>query len=215
MTIADEDRRVTENLSRAPVELRSAAVDKIDYTQRIITVIAAPYEQRALVPYRGEVWSELFTRGAFNAIMDRPNRIRANRDHNKSRTVGKIVRFLPERDDGLIADVKIAQTELGNETLALADDDCLSASVGFAVRPGDQMLDRASKTRRVNVAILDHLAFVEDPAYAGAKVLDVHDGHGEFVDAANLSPLRTPNLDREISEISELLEWSKARLNKQ
>ncbi|ODR15616.1 hypothetical protein BHQ23_32900 [Mycobacterium gordonae] len=208
------DDRV-EDQPKAPVELRSAAVDDIDYAQRMITVIAAPYEQEALVQYRGELWKEIFTRGAFNSIMDKPNRIRANRDHNKTRTVGKIVRFIPGRDEGLIAEVRIAKTDLGDETLALADEDCLSASVGFAVRPSDQMLDRRNQLRRVNAAILDHLAFVEDPAYDGAKVLEVHDNHVSFIDAAGLPRLRTPNLDQELAEMAALSEWSKARLNKQ
>ncbi|WP_094359921.1 HK97 family phage prohead protease [Mycobacterium marinum] len=212
MTVTDE--RPIEQPPQFPVELRAAAVDDVDYAERIITVIAAPYEQEALVSYRQELWKEVFTRGAFDSIIDRPNRIRANRDHNKTRTVGKIAQFMRGRSDGLVADVKIAKTDLGDETLALAADDCLSASVGFAVRPSDESLDRRNRIRRVNVAILDHLAFVEDPAYAGAEVLGVRGA--DFTNAAGLPPLpQTPNLDQEIAELAALSEWSKARLNKQ
>lgn len=209
MTVTEVDER-----PKAPVELRTAAVDNIDFRERVITVIAAPYEQEALVEYRGEMWREVFTRGAFDAVMDRPNRVRANRDHNKTRTVGKIVQFLRGRDEGLVTEVKIAKTELGDETLALADDDCLSASVGFAVRPSDQALDRRTRLRRVNVAILDHLAFVEDPAYVGAEVLGVRGNQADFA-AAAVHPPRTPNLDQELAEMAALSEWSKARLNRQ
>jgi len=213
MTILDG--QALDTRPRAPMEVGTRAmVDNINTSERIITVIAVPYEESAKVEYRGEVWDEVFTRGAFNSIMDRPNRIRVNRDHNKSRTVGKIVQFLPNRDDGLVAEVRVAKTDLGDETLALAEEDCLSASVGFAVLPSDQILNRQTRTRRVNAAILDHLSFVESPAYSGARVLTVRDDHAEFIDAATLPPLHTPSLDQAIAEMSALLEWSNARLNK-
>jgi HK97 family phage prohead protease len=199
---------------RAPIEwgLR-AVVDNIDYGQRIVTVVAVPYEEAAQVLYRGEVWNEVFTRGAFSSIMEKPNRIRVNRDHDKSRTVGKIMQFIPERQDGLIAEVRVAKTELGDETLSLAAEDCLSASIGFGVLPSDQILDRQARTRRVNAAILDHLSFVESPAYAGAGIENVR--AGETIAAATLPPLHTPNLDQAISEMSDLLAWTNARLNRQ
>jgi hypothetical protein len=45
--------------------------------------------------------------------------------------------------------------------------------VGFAVTGGDQELDKVNRRRRIKKAFLDHLAFVPDPAYAGAGVLSV------------------------------------------
>ena len=72
-----------------------------------------------------------------------------------------------------MAAVRIAQTVLGDETLVLADEDCLGASVAFAVRASGQELDRRNKTRRIRKALLDHLAFVPDPAYTSAGVLSV------------------------------------------
>ena len=80
-----------------------------------------------------------------------------------------------------------------SETLSLASEDCLGASVGFAVNGSGQELDRRSKTRRIKRALLDHLAFVPDPAYAGAGVLSVR----------SVSPV-TPALD-------ELITWLDAR----
>lgn len=209
--MSDDPRDLTiDEPVRAPVEFRNAALDHVDYAQRIITVIAAPYEEPAAVEYRGELWNEIFERTAWLGIEKRPNRVRANRDHNRSRTVGKAVKFYPTREEGLVAEIRIAQTPLGDETLALADEDCLSTSVGFAARPSDQHLDRRTMTRRISKAFLDHLAFVESPAYIGAEVLSVR---GES-DVWMPPPPRvaTPALDQAIHD--DVMRWAAERLNK-
>ena len=185
MTVIDKD---------LPLEFRSSNVANVNFAQRIIDVIAVPYDEEAAVEYRGEMWRELFLRGSFDGIEKQPNRVRANRDHDRQRTVGKVVKFSPSRSEGLVAAVRIAQTTLGDETLALADEDCLGASVGFAVRGSGQELDRRNKIRRIKQALLDHLSFVPDPAYMGAGVLSVR--------AAALRA--TPYLD-------EVIEWQRAR----
>jgi hypothetical protein len=74
----------------------------------------------------------------------------------------------------------------------LADEDCLGASVGFAVRGSDQKFDRKARTRVIRRAFMDHLAFVPDPAYEGAGVLSVRSSSSP---AAELKPLVTPDLD--------------------
>lgn len=155
------------------VETRTAPASDVDTRNRTITVIAVPYEQPTEVIWRSEIWTEVFSRGAFTGVEPQAGRIRVNRDHNKSRTVGKVVRFDPNARAGLIADIRIAPTLLGDETLALAADDCLSASVGFAVPTGGARADKRTMTRRINTAILDHIALVESPAYAGASVQGV------------------------------------------
>jgi len=179
----------------APVEVRSSSVSSVNFAQRIIEFVAVPYGEEALVEYRGEMWNEAFEPGSFDGIEKRPNRIRANRDHERSRTVGKAVAFYPSRVEGLVGHVRIAQTPLGDETLALADEDCLGASVGFAVRGSDQVLDRRSMRRRIKRAFMDHLAFVPDPAYTGAGVLAVRSAGLQVPAAAELQPLVTPELD--------------------
>jgi phage head maturation protease len=190
------------------MEDRSSSVGDVKLGQRLIEVIAVPYDEEAPVEYRGEMWIESFDRHAFDGIEKRPNRVRANRDHDERRTVGKVVNFWPSRTEGLVAAVRIAQTSLGDETLALAEEDCLSASVRFAVRGRDQELNRANRSRRVKRAFLEHLAFVPSPAYLGADVLSVRSA-AEPILAASLQPLVTPGLD-------ELLAWQRARkpLNK-
>jgi phage head maturation protease len=170
----------------APVEFRSSSVASVNFAQRIIEFIAVPYEEEALVEYRGELWKESFVRGAWDGIEKQPNRVKANRDHDGQRTVGKIINFWPSRLEGLVGAARIVQTPLGDETLALADEDCLGASVGFAVAGSDQELDRANRRRRIKKAFMDHLAFVPDPAYVGAGVLSVRRAG---------APAATPALD--------------------
>lgn len=178
---------------RAPIEFRSADVVGVNFAKRVIEVIAVPYDQEAPVQYRGEVWDESFAPGSFDGVEKRPNRVRANRDHDVTRTFGKAVAFWPSRSEGLVAEIRVSQTLLGDETLALADDEVLAASVGFGVRGSDQVLNKPK--RRIIRAFLDHLAFTPSPAYEGATVLAVRNG-GERVDAATLPPLVTPNLDQ-------------------
>jgi len=186
---------------RPPLEYRDALVSAVNFAQRVIEMIAVPYEQEAVVEYRGQLWKESFERGAFDGIEKRPNRVRANRDHDKSRTVGKVINFHPSREEGLVAEVRIAPTPLGDETLTLADEDMLSVSAGFGVRGSDQVLNKPF--RRIKRAFLDHIAFVEAPAYEGALVLAVRDDDTP-INAATLPPLVTPNLD-------EVLAWLEPR----
>lgn len=209
---ADRDEEIQER-PREPIEYRDAAVDDVNYDQRLITVIAAPYESPARVFWRKEWWDESFDRTAFDGVAKSPNRVRVNRNHDRRLTVGKVIRFDRKHESGLVADVKIAHTPLGDETLALAADDCLSASVGYMAALKDTKLDRNSMTRRVNKAYLDHLSFVEDPAYVEARVLAVRQESDDPEEqAAMQEPLCTPNLDQFTDD--EILRWAAERLNR-
>lgn len=190
-----------ELVSVEPVLFRSSTVADVNYSQRIIEVIAAPYDEVAVVPWRGEMWQEMFLRGAWDGIEKNPNRIRVNREHDKARTVGKIVNLWPSRREGLVTAVRIAKTPLGDETLALADEDCLSASVGYVARARDVDLDKMTRTRRVRRAMLDHLAFDADTYYKGATVLNVRSTSAV---EASAPFVETPALD-------ELRDWLHAR----
>lgn len=191
---------------RAPIEYRSAVVDNIDQQQRIITLLAVPYEEPGPVMYRGQIWKEVFTRGAFDGIDKRPNRIKVTRDHDDKRVVGKAINFWPRDTRGLRSEVKISKTDLGDETLALAEDSVLDVSIGYAAPAdvGHTTFDRRNMVRRINKAYLDHVSFVAYPTWEGATVLSVrsNDAIGQ---EDEITP--TPNLD--MLATNETLWWAK------
>lgn len=152
-----------------------------------------PYEQEALARYGAKMVTEVISRGAFDGIERRPNRIRVNRDHLAERTVGRAVAMHPSREDGLVAEIRIAKTELGDETLALADEECLDASAGFLPMPGGEHWEERSRVR-IRKAWLGHIALTPDPVYAGAKVLAVRNA-APGLSEPEPEPVATPNLD--------------------
>jgi HK97 family phage prohead protease len=154
------------------LERSSVAVDHISTTERIVEVLAVPYDVEAEVYWRGEWWSEVFSAGAFADFIRTGTLPRVNREHTKGDTVGKIIE-LREAAEGLIATVKIARTARGDDTLALAQEGMISASIGFSFLPGGRVVDRVNRHIRVLRAKLDHLSLVESPAYQGAQVLAV------------------------------------------
>jgi hypothetical protein len=194
-----------EEASAEPILYRSSSVVGVNYAQRIIEFVAAPYDEEAVVMWRGEPWRELILRGAWDGIEKRPNRVKVNREHEKTRTIGKVVSFWPSREEGLVGTARIAKTPLGDETLALADDECLGASVGYAAPSRYVQLDKRSRPglRRVAKAFMDHLSFVSDPTWESAAVLSVRGAAGPQ-SAADLPKLVTPHLD-------ELIAWQRAR----
>ncbi len=174
----------TEPLVEPQVEIRSGdgyQVADVNYPKRIVTVIAMPYERPTQVPFGGGIVTEVVSRGAFEGIERRAGQIRANRDHSWDKPVGKIVALHPSRKEGLVTEVRISPTRLGEETLALCDDDVLSASVGFALLRRDdgkvcedaEVWERSRLVRRLNRLWLDHLALVPNPAYPDATVMSV------------------------------------------
>src|SRR5215208_6475857 len=133
----------------------AAAVLDVDPDSRIITCIAAPYGQTALVPFRGTTWREQFEPGAFDGAD--ASKIRVCREHRRHDTVGRVVKFDFGDARGLLADIRIAATSRGTDTLQLAREGCLSASVAFGVRAGGEILDQRNKTRYITKAFLDHV----------------------------------------------------------
>lgn len=179
---------------RPPGELlfRDSTVTDVNFRKRLIEMVVVPYDEETLVEHRGRMCRESVARGAFDGIEARPNRVKANRDHKLERTVGKAVAFHPSHELGLVAEIKISGTPLGEETLTLADDDCLGASAGYLPMPdGEQWLTRTKVY--MTKCWLGHIALTPDPAYAGAKVLSVRQAaNGAPTEA---STAETPNLD--------------------
>jgi HK97 family phage prohead protease len=195
---------------RPPIETRAVvAISDVDKRERLVEVIAVPYDQEALVPYREEMWRESFARGAFDGIEKRKEIWPVNREHNREATVGKVQRWWPERAEGLVAEVYISNTPRGDETLQLAGDGVLRASIGFGARMRDMVLNRTDMTRRIKKAFINHLAFVENPAYAGAEILDVRDG-GHLLTADPRPPVQTR---QQVEELAAFLAEVKARHN--
>jgi HK97 family phage prohead protease len=167
------------------LEWRTATQVGVSWPKRRIDLIVMPYESEATVEHQGRMITEICSRGAYDGIERRPNRVVAvNRDHQVERTVGKAVTFHPNHEDGLFAELRISATALGDETLALAEDEVLSSSAGFA--PLDEKWEGRDRRRLVK-CWLGHIAMTPDPAYTDARVLAVR---------ARSEPPATPNLDR-------------------
>jgi HK97 family phage prohead protease len=168
---------IIEAAPRAPVEWRAAVeVSGVDFADRIIEVVVVPYDEETTVEYppgSGRAIIESVNRGAFDGLGKRPGRVTANRDHDVRRVVGIAKAIHTDRSNGLVGEVKISRTPLGDETLQLADDGVLGASVGMAVKPSDQIWSEGRSRRRIARAFLDHIALVPNPAYQGAEVLAV------------------------------------------
>lgn len=156
---------------REGVETRAATVARVDFAERIIEVIAVPYDEETVVNYRGETVRESVAPGAFDGIESRGDHVTANREHNYERSFGKVVGYRTDDPRGLVVQIRASATPLGDETLQLAADGVLKASVGMVVRRSDQII-RAG-LRRIKRAFLDHVAMVPNPAYVGADVLAV------------------------------------------
>lgn len=182
--------------ARNPIEFRAAETLGVRHPQRIIEVLAMPYERPThKVRHQGRQITEVVSRGAFDGVEHRHN-IRVYRDHDTNRPVGKALKIYTDRPEGLVAELRIAPTPLGDETLELAADGILDVSVGFAPKVhGGEQWSPDRQERRLVKCYLDHIAMVGDPAYDEAQVIDVR---SVAVVAA------TPNLDAIRAELAGL-----------
>jgi HK97 family phage prohead protease len=154
------------------LEYRAATVVGTSFPDRLIELIVMPYETETVAEYHGRMVREIVHAGAFDGIERRANRIRVNRDHDVTRTVGRAVRLHPSRQEGLVAELRIAKTPLGDETLELADEEILDASAGFLPMPGGERWENRS-VRHLDRLWLGHIAMTPEPAYQTARVLSV------------------------------------------
>jgi len=170
--MSDQEHR--GNYRDGNLEIRAARTVDVSFPARTIEVVTIPYDTPTMVEHEGRMITETVARGAFAGIEKgpRPRKVRVNRDHLETRTVGHAAGFYPDRDEGLVAELKIADTELGEETLRLAANDDLDASAAFELRPIDQQWPTRNH-RHIVKAFLRHIAMVPDPAYPTARVLAV------------------------------------------
>jgi HK97 family phage prohead protease len=198
MTDIEHDDNVDATETETPrplgvIEVRSAQLVDVRYPQRLIDIVVMPYEQEAVVEFQGRLIREVCSRGAYDGVQRRANRVKVNRDHDITRTVGRCRALYPSRDEGLVAEIKVAATPLGDETLALAEDGVLDASAGFLPFPGGEQWLENRSLRRLVKCWLGHIAMVPDPAYEGANMLALRTATvGEILPPA---PVLTPNLD--------------------
>lgn len=185
---------------RAPVEFRHAAEFEVRHAERIIELVAVPYDAETVVEYppgSGRLVRESVSRNAFAGVERRVGRrgnaVRANRDHDINRPCGIAISLRPSATQGLVAELKMSRTPLGDETLELADDGVLGASVGMAVLPSDQVWTENRSRRVIARAFLDHIAMCANPAYEGAEVIAVRTRDDVAAVVARVAA--TPNLD--------------------
>jgi len=165
--MSDDDTRPDGQL-----QYRAARLAGVSFPRRMIELIVMPYDELTLTEHQGRMVRESVAPGAFAGIERRANRVRVNRDHDVTRTIGRAVALHPNRPEGLVAEVRIAQTPLGEETLTLADEELLDASAAFLPMPGGEEW-RSKDERRFTKLWLGHIAMTPDPAYTGANVLSV------------------------------------------
>ena len=169
------------------VEYRTAATLEVRHAQRIIDLIAVPYDEPTDVLRRGRWVTETVDPEAFASVH---GSVTVNRAHDLEAPLGRVATFHPNDPRGLRTEVRISRTSGGDDVLELAADGLLSPSIGFSPLPGGEVWTHDRSAVRVTRAKLVHIALTGDPAYKGAKVLAVR--------TAAEAPARvpTPNLDR-------------------
>jgi HK97 family phage prohead protease len=172
---------------RTAVEYRTAAALEVRHAQRVIELIAVPYDEPTEVLRRGRMVTETVASGAFAGVH---GDVTVNRAHDLERPLGRVLSLHPQDPRGLRAELRMSRTAAGDEALELAADELLSASVGFQVLPGGEEWTHDRRAVKVTRAKLVHIALTGDPAYSGARVLAVRSA------APIPERVPTPNLDR-------------------
>jgi HK97 family phage prohead protease len=183
---------MTDLVERPTSELeyrRAGTLLEVRYPERMIDLIAIPYDEEARVPTRSGRWViETVAPGSFSGVS---NEVRVNRAHDLEQPLGRVLRIHPNDPRGLRTEIRVSKTHAGDEVLELAADELLGASAGFAPLPGGESYSADRTRRRITKAFLGHVALTGDPAYPGARVLDVR-----RVPDETPAKIATPNLDR-------------------
>ena len=186
------------------IEYRSASTMEVRHSERVIDLIAAPYNEPAEVFLaRQQRWvTESFVPGAFNGV---GGEVLVNRAHDVERPIGRAFKFHPNDERGLRTEIRVAKTREGDDVLEYAEERLLAASVGFAVLPGGEQWSLDRRQRQVTKARVAHIALTGDPAYTGAQVLAVRSAPlaGES-EAPERPRVPTPNLDQVLLEMREM-----------
>jgi phage head maturation protease len=191
---------MTVTLQETEFERRDAQLVEVDFPKRLIELVVMPYESPTTINEQGRTYTEVVSRGAYDGVEKRAGQIKVNRAHVLDNVVGKTVALHPSRDVGLVAEIRISRTALGEETLTLAGDDLLGASAGFLlmrengkVKAGAEVWENQTR-RRLNHLFLHHIAMTSDSAYPDARVITVRGAQES--PAGDETSRVTPNLDR-------------------
>jgi phage head maturation protease len=184
-------------MSEPELYLRTATTLDVRHPERIIDLIAVPYDEDARVPWRGRFITESVAPGAFAGVDRGP--ITVNMAHDRERPVGRTVGVHPNDNRGLRLELRVAKTHTGDEALELADEELLGASVSMGpIMPGGEHYLDGGRRRRITKAFVDHVALTGDRAYTGAKVLAVRSS--AEAEAGHLERVSTPLLDAILAE---------------
>jgi HK97 family phage prohead protease len=167
------------------IEYRTANTLEVRHAQRVIDLIAVPYNEATDVLRRGRWVVESVDPDAFAGVH---GDVTVNRAHDLESPLGRVSSFHPNDPRGLRAELRISRTAAGDDVLELAADGLLAPSIGFQSLGEEWSTDRSAV--KVTKAKLVHIALTGDPAYKGAKVLAVRTA------AEALPRVPTPNLDR-------------------
>ena len=154
---------------------RMAVTADVRPKQREIDVLAVPYDTPAEVwdVFESRRYNESISPDAFRVMKRRPNQVKVLRDHETQRLIGSCRSVHPNRPDGLHATMRVANTTLGDESLALAEEGALHVSIGFIPDAGhDEWNDDRSAVVR-HACELWEISLVPFPAYEQAEVLAV------------------------------------------
>jgi HK97 family phage prohead protease len=186
------DTAPIEASQRAPIEIRSATITNVSFPERLIELVAAPYDEWAPVEHHGRMIEESFEPGAFGNVQNRAHRFLVNLEHDRDRVVGRVQALHPDRAEGLVSELFIRRGDEGDQVLTDADDGMIGGSVGFGALPANQHWEGRSR-RRILKAFLDHIALTVSPAYPGTMPLAVR---SQQQPAPIVVQSPTPNLDK-------------------
>lgn len=185
---------LSEFLGDEPLH-RAAKVVELDAPEGVVTVRMVPYEQPTQIY---EDLTETFARGSLAGATKVPNRVKVtDQQHNAMVVIGHAVAIRDEAD-GLYADLKIADTAAGRDTLTLMRDGFLD-EVSIEFRP----LAKHMKVTRDETG----MTFVR---YERALLLGVSPvSHGAYGRQAKVLSVRAQQIldhdeaDREAAEAAE------------
>jgi HK97 family phage prohead protease len=137
---------------------------------RTVHGIAVPFDAPTEIADAYGHYVEMFRRGSFTkTIAERGSRVKFLTLHDRGRLpVGRAV-LLREDAAGLYAELRVSQTQAGDELLALIGDGAVDAlSVGF-IPVQDRWSKDKTQVERVEVALRE-ISAVTEPAYAAALI---------------------------------------------